>query len=91
MRDLVALLLKPPMLAASGLLATAATIGLRRRKHRRWNPTLISMFAAFLAGTSFPYGIVLLLYPFVDPPPDLSSVSYYVALAGIALLWAGVM
>ena len=88
--DLSKYLLEPASLALAGLLGAGIVAFARHRLHRSWFPPLFTAVSAFFAGTSLPYGVVLLLYPFAKPPPDLTVVSYYVPVAGLALVWAGV-
>lgn len=87
--DVAAWLLKAPSLGGAGLLATAYVTLARRQRHKTWLPPLFTMLSAFLAGTSLPYGLALIAYPFVQPAPDLTPVASYLPFAGIALLWAG--
>jgi len=87
--QLAALLLRSSILAAAGLTTVTAVFLVRALLHKTWRPPFFVLVSSFLAGTAIPYAFVLIMFPFATPQPDLSQVSYYVPLAGIALLWAG--
>jgi len=83
---MVEFLLSAKVVVGVGL--ASVTFYVARERHRLrivpYNP--MPVFVAFLAGSTLPFSIVLLAYPFFDKPPDPASFSTYLPLSGLVLL-----
>ena len=57
-------------------------------KQKQFGLSLLTAVTVFLGFSVLPAVPPLLSYPFLEPKPDLADLSLYLAVAGLALLWA---
>lgn len=73
--------------AGCGLFGVLMVFLIRLKKKKPRAMTLQIALSVFLGCALVPSIPVLLLYPFVEPKPDLRDHSLYLCLAGFALAW----
>ena len=91
MSSIAEALLSPVSLFLFALAGGLVALILPRLASGSWTLNLTTVIVAFLGAGLIPYGLVLMFYPMFNPKPSLDLLEPYLPLAGIALIWAGIV